>query len=302
MKHIHGLVAAAFTPMDEDMELDLARVEPMVAYLLERPVAGLFVCGSTGESPSLSVAERMQVAERYTEVSAGRLPCILHVGHNSLADARDLARHAAELQPHAIAMTPPCYFPIHSVGEVVDCLAYVAEAAPQTPLFYYHIPRLTAVSIDVLELIEACADQVPSLAGIKYSEDSFARLRACVVAHGERLNFLFGCDEQLLAGLQAGVHGAVGSTYNFMAPWYAEIIRCHAAGEIERASALQVKVREMVEAIIARPAQSALKQAMQLRGVDCGPPRLPLPRLIAEQVEGLRAELDELGFFAEPGL
>src|SRR5947209_17091760 len=98
-----GLVAAPHTPLHADGSLNLAAIECQAQLLLETGVRGAFVCGTTGESHSLTVEERMQVAARWLQVAGGRLPVVVHVGHNCLADARALAAHAQRIGADAIA-------------------------------------------------------------------------------------------------------------------------------------------------------------------------------------------------------
>ena len=88
---IEGIVPAVFTPMQPDGSLNLERIPDIVEHLIGEGVNALYVCGSTGEGPSLTTEERMDVAEAYLRTVAGRLPVIVQVGHDSLKQARGLA-------------------------------------------------------------------------------------------------------------------------------------------------------------------------------------------------------------------
>ncbi|MBN1818845.1 MAG: dihydrodipicolinate synthase family protein, partial [Sedimentisphaerales bacterium] len=89
-----GLVAAAFSPMKADGSIHTEVISPITERLIAGGIAGVYICGSTGEGPLLSVAERKQVAHAYIEAIDKRIPAIVHVGHDSLAEARLLAQHA----------------------------------------------------------------------------------------------------------------------------------------------------------------------------------------------------------------
>ena len=285
-----GLVAATFTPMNVDGAIDLQRIAAVCDFVLEQGVDGLFVCGSTGESPSLTIDERMVVAETYIEAAVKRVPVVVHVGHNSLSDARKLAAHAQQLVADAIAVVPPSYYPLKSVDTLIDCLQHIAEAAPETPLYYYHIPSITGVDLSMIELLER-GESLPTLAGIKFSAPQFDELAACVEYGSRRYNILFGCDELLLTGLQVGVDGAVGSTYNFMAPDYRCVIDAHLAGKMDEAKQHQAVATARVEEILRHGGHNALKAAMGILGVDCGPPRLPWKPLSADSLAELEKRL-----------
>jgi len=276
-----GLVAATFTPMNSDGAIDLQRIPAVCDFVLGQGVDGLFVCGSTGESPSLTIDERMAVAETYIEAAAKRVPVVIHVGHNSLSDARTLAAHAQQLGADAIAVVPPSYFPLTSVDALVECLQLIAKGAPEVPLFYYHIPPITGVDLSMVELLER-AEALPTLAGIKFSAPQLEELTACVEYGSRRYSILFGCDELLLSGLMAGVDGAVGSTYNFMAPYYRRVIDAFQAGRVDEAKQQQEVATSMVEEILRHGGHNALKAAMGILGIDCGPARLPWQSLTDE--------------------
>jgi N-acetylneuraminate lyase len=287
-----GLVAATFTPMKSDGAIDLQRIAAVCDFVLGQGVDGLFVCGSTGESPSLTIDERMVVAETYIEVAAKRVPLVVHVGHNSLSDARTLAAHAQQLGADAIAVVPPSYYPLKSVDTLIDCLQHIAEAAPETPLYYYHIPSITGVDLSMIELLER-AESLSTLAGIKFSAPQFDELAACVGYGSGRYNILFGCDELLLTGLQAGIDGAVGSTYNFMAPHYRRVIDAYQAGKMDEAKQHQAKATARVEEILRHGGHNAIKAAMGILGLDCGPPRLPWKPLSDEARSALKQGLTD---------
>jgi N-acetylneuraminate lyase len=184
---------------------------------------------------------------------------------------------------------------------LLNCLAEIAAGAPQLPFYYYHIPRLTGVEIDVVRLLQSGREAIPSLNGLKYSTFTIFELQACAEVEQGRFNILFGSDEMLLSGLAGGAQGAVGSTYNFAAPLYNRIIDAFQRGAIVEAQRLQGLSVRMLRVLnrygMPNNNLSAIKAVMGLIGLDCGPLRLPLVNLSAEHVEALRAELAEIGFF-----
>ena len=91
-----GLIAATYTPLDSNEELNTSAIGPMVDHLLASGVKGLYVCGSTGEGISLASNERKVVAHTFVEATHGRVPVIVQVGHNSLTEAKQLAAHAKQ--------------------------------------------------------------------------------------------------------------------------------------------------------------------------------------------------------------
>lgn len=296
---ITGLVPATFTPMNDDGSLNLSQVRPLVEHLVGRGVSAIFVCGSTGEGASLTSAERQATLAAFCDAAAGRVPVIAHVGHSSLADACALAAHAQQVGADAVAALPPFYFKPTSVTTLVTCMTEIAAAAPDLPFYYYHIPGLTGVNLDMVEFLRQGAARIPTLAGIKYSSPTLYEFQACVNLDGGRFNMLFGVDEMLLSGLTAGAHGAVGSTYNFATPLYQAILQAFAVGEMAEAQRLQLLSAQMVLKVTgSHRALPSLKTIMGFAGVECGPPRLPHVALTPTEVNALRSDLAELGFLA----
>jgi N-acetylneuraminate lyase len=293
---LEGLIAATFAPMNEDKSLNLDLVPDMLDYIIDAGVTGLYVNGSTGEGPSLTNRERMDVAEAYTKAAAGRIPVVVQVGHNSLTEARTLAAHAASIGADAISAVTPNYFKPASLDLLIESMAEVASAAPDLPFYYYNIPVVTGVSFNMVNFLEQGASRIPSLGGIKYSNREVEELQACLNACDGRYTILFGVDEMLMHGIAAGAPGAVGTTYNYGAPLYTKIIDAVENGDIPTARALQAISVEMVMIARRYGGSNALKAMMQFTGFDCGPCRLPLSTLTQDAANAMRDELDALGF------
>jgi N-acetylneuraminate lyase len=237
------------------------------------------------------------VAEAYVQAAEGRLPTVVQVGHNSLAEAKQLAAHAQHIGADAISVLPPFYFKPGSTDKVIECLAEVASSAPELPLYYYHIPMKTGVELDVEELFRTGAQRIPTLAGIKYSDPNLQEFQRSDLFLNGTFDFLLGVDEMLLSGLATGIDGAVGSTYNFAAPLYLRIIDAFERGDLDRARRYQTKAVKMVDVIRRHCGRPGLKAMMTVIGEDCGPHRLPHGTADPEDIAGMEKELDDIGFF-----
>jgi len=297
---LSGIIPAVFTPLHSNGDLNLERIPAIVERLVQDSAAGLYVCGSTGEGPSLTFDERVAVSEAYIRAAAGRLPVIVQVGHDSLRQAQSLAAHARAAGADAISAVPPVYFKVDTVACLADCLVEICRAAPDLPFYYYHIPRLTAAKIDVLALLEIAAERLPSFAGVKYADFAIFELQACAEFDSGRYNMLFGSDEMLLAGLAGGAQGAVGTSYCFALPLYRRIYNAFQRGEIVEAQRLQSQSVQMINVLnrLSPPGANlaAMKAMMALIGLDCGPLRLPAATLTAEQQTVLNEEMRAIGY------
>ena len=117
---IKGLVAAAHTPFNADGTLHPSVVKKQAAHFANCDIKTVFICGTTGEAPSLTVGERQTLAKRWFDVApAQKLQIVVHVGSNSLEDAKVLAGQAENLGAAAIAAFAPSYFKPEDVGQLV---------------------------------------------------------------------------------------------------------------------------------------------------------------------------------------
>jgi N-acetylneuraminate lyase len=294
---LRGLVAAVFTPMHQDGSLNLAQVGPLVDLLAHDGVSAVFVCGSTGEGPLLTTDERRATAAAYVEATRGRMPAVIHVGHTSPAEGRGLAAHAQQIGADAVAAVAPWYFKPASVEILVDCLAEIAAGAPRLPFYYYHIPSLTGVTLDVVEVLRVGAKRIPNLVGAKYTTTTLDEYQALVELEQGRFDVLFGYDQMLLPGLSVGAQGAIGTTYNFAAPLYRRVMENFQSGRLDEARHCQSLAVGMIRLMLRYQGLGAFKAMMKPLGIDCGPTRTPLPNPSAAQMAELERELRAMGFF-----
>jgi N-acetylneuraminate lyase len=293
-----GLVAAPYTPFHADGGLNITMIPAYADMLLESGVSGVFVCGSTGEGHSLSLAERIAVTDAWVAVAKGRFPVVVHVGHNCQSDARTLATHAQSVGAQAIAALSPSYYKPKTVDDLVDFLAPVAAAAPKLPLYFYNIPSMTGVVLPVPELLKKGGKRIPTLHGAKFTHNDLMELQECL-ALGE-FDIVFGFDEMLLAGLTLGCTGAVGSTYNFAAPLYRRIIAAFKKGDSESARREQRTSVELIRTLYDFGLMRAGKSVMAMMGIDCGPVRSPLTPIAPPEIAVLRDRLSRFDCFARP--
>src|SRR5690606_838197 len=117
----------------------------------------------------------------------------------------------------------------------------VARVCPGTPFYYYHIPVLTGVNFPMIDLLKAVDGECPNFAGIKYTQEDFMDFLSCLHFRNGKYDMLWGRDENMLSALVLGSKGAVGSTYNYIAPLYHDLITAYENGDVEQARDLQQK-------------------------------------------------------------
>ncbi len=291
-----GLIAAPFTAFNPDGSLNPPMIERQAAMLAENGVSGAFICGTTGEGLSLTTQERLEVAERWMASAPPSLRIIVHVGHHTVAESRTLAAHAERIKAHAFATLGPTYFRATNLDQLVDFCAQVASAAPSLPFYYYHMPAMAGADLPMHDFLKIAGPRIPNLAGIKFTHENLMDYSRALTLDDGRYNILFGRDEILLAALAMGATGAVGSTYNYMAPLYHRVIEAFNAGDMETARRHQSHAIRIIAIMSRRGGLAAGKAMMKLAGLDCGPVRAPLQNLSSEALESLTRELAQADF------
>jgi len=294
---INGIVAATFAAYQADGSLNLTIIPQLVDKLVADGVAGVYICGTNGEGPNMTVEERMAIAEAYVKAANKRILVLVHVGHTSIKECKKLAAHAAQIGADAFSSVAAFYFKPTSVQNLVDCMAEIASAAPELPFYYYHMPTLTGVGMDMVEFLSIGEQKIPNLAGIKYTASTLHEFQACLNYKDGEFEVLSGYDEMLLSALAVGAVGAIGSTYTFAAPVYLEIIKLFRNNDLTAARALQLKVVDFIRCIIKHPSIAAQRAIMKMMGYDLGDARLPLVPLSSDKFIELKADLTKAGFF-----
>ena len=295
-KRLNGLIAATLTPFSHSGEVNLAGIAPMVEFLIGNGIKGMYVCGSTGEGMSLSTTERKAVTEEFVNAASGRIPVIAQVGHNSLAEARDLAAHAAAAGVDIVSATCPSYFKASDNKALTRCVAEIASAAPDLPFYYYHIPSLTGSTVDIVQFLEDGRASVPNLVGLKYTDTKLFEYQTCLAVNDGQFDIVWGCDEMLLGALATGAKAAIGSTYNIAAPLSNKVIQAFNNGDITAARGHQLRSALFIRELLQFPFHSAIKSILGTRDLEVGSVRAPLMGLEPDDSKRLTRMLTEVQF------
>lgn len=295
---INGLIAAPFTPMHPDGSLNLGLIPEYYAMLVGNGINGAFICGSTGEGVSLTTEEKMAVAEAWAACKGKQhgFSVMQLVGGTCLADCKQLAQHAASAGLDAVSFLAPYYFKPANIDVLAACCAEVAAAAPELPFYYYHIPVLTGVNFPMVDLLKAVDGRIPNFAGIKYTHEDLMDYLSCLNYGNSKFNILWGRDETFLSALAIGAKGAVGSTYNYAAPLYHQLMDAFHAGDLEHAASIQQKAIDMIELLGKYGGIATGKAFMKLIGLNCGEFRLPVKNMNKAAFEHFTLDAERVGF------
>ena len=234
-----GLIAAPMTAYRPDGTVNPDIIPSYAEFLQSNGIVGVFINGTTGEGYSLAVEERKAIAENWMKTVPGEFKVIVHVSHTCAVSAWDLARHAAQIGAWGIGEMGPIFYKPNNVEELTDYSAQTAAQAPDLAYYYYHMPSMNGVCFPMLEFLRAAEPKIPKLAGIKYTHEDLVDFELCREFNDGKYDILYGRDETLLCSLALGCRGAVGSTYNIMAPLYTRLIDAFDSGDLTEARRLQ---------------------------------------------------------------
>ncbi|CAN5240389.1 dihydrodipicolinate synthase family protein [soil metagenome] len=298
IQHLEGLIAAPFTPMQRDGSLNTSLIPTYYEMLRANGVTGAFICGSTGEGVSLTMQEKKDITMAWAECTKDdpEFKVMLLVGGTCIADCIELARYAQQQGLYAVSFTAPCYFKPSDVEILAACCQLIAEQVPGIPFYYYHIPVLTGVGFPMIELLKSIDGTIPNFAGIKFTHEDFMDFLSCLNFKDGKYDMLWGRDENILSALAVGAKGAVGSTFNYAAPLYYDLIEAFNNNDLIKAQALQQQSIDMISLLGKYGGISTGKAYMKLIGLDCGEFRLPVKNMNKEQFELFKKETGQIKF------
>ena len=271
-----GVWPAMFTPLTENGAVHTAMVEKMVELFLREKLDGVYVLGTTGQGPAMTMEVRKTLTEQTIRLAARRLPVMVHVGAVATEDSIELARHAADAGADAVSAVPPIYFP--STPEVeFEHYRHIASATDLPFLPYCNEIVAGSLSLPVPQYVERLLE-LPHIVGVKLTTRDMFTFGLVRSESNGRLKLYSGCDELICQGALSGSHGAIGTTYNIFGAAAGKMRRACTEGRFEAARDFMLVYQRFVSAAITSGRfYKFLRQSMQLRhGIDIGPGRAPL--------------------------
>ncbi len=297
IKKFEGLVAAPFTPMDINGNLNLDLIPEYYSFLEKNGVAGAFINGSNGEGASMTQREKQLQAAKWAECfrTGGKVRIINLVGGTSYRECIENAIFSYEAGLAAIAVVAPYYFKPVDNYHLAEFVSRVGESVPEMPVYFYHIPVLTGVNLPMVGFLEKISAMLPNFAGIKYTHEDFMDFLSCLNFDSGRYDMLWGKDEYILSAFVLGCRGAVGSTYNYAAPLYHALFRAIDNGNMDEAGKLQQKSVNIVAMLGKYGGISTGKVFMRYVGLDCGKFRSPVKNMPDSMFENFVRDVRDLG-------
>lgn len=278
------MVTAMVTPFNDELKLDYQRLEQVVEHLIQTGTTAIVVAGTTGESPTLSHAEKLDLFKKVVEFVGGRVKVIAGTGSNNTAASVELSKEAEQCGVDGLLVVAP-YYNRPSQEGLYRHFKTIAEAT-NLPNMLYNIPGRSSVNIDV-ETQLRLAD-VPNIVATKEATGDFNQVLKLLANKPDGFTVYTGDDKTLLPFLALGGYGVVSVASHVVGSEIRELIDAFLAGQHERATELHNKLLPIFEGLFKLPSPAPVKAALELVGVPVGGVRLPLVDVDEEFVNFLR--------------
>lgn len=287
-----GVVCPTVTPLKDNGDINPDIIKPMVDFLIDRGVVGVYPLGTTGQGPFFSLAERKTIAAATVSAAEGRSPVIIHTGAISTRDTLDLTRHAEAIGADAASVITPWYFQ-HSEEALEAHYRAVLEAVPDFPVYFYNLPKFAGNNLTA-GLVTRLARDYENAVGLKDSSGDLLAMFAVNQLKDGRFNTAIGPDSLILAGLSMGLDCSVSGSSNYVPEIVAGIHDAFHAGDLKAAQKLQKQLNAVSDVVGGGGWLTVVKGIMTHRGLPVGGVRAPMISASEETVRACIAQLRAL--------
>jgi 4-hydroxy-tetrahydrodipicolinate synthase len=287
-----SVITAMVTPFDADGEVDLDRFRELAAHLVENGSDGVVVCGTTGESPTLTDEEKLSLFAAAVEAVGDRATVIAGTGTYDTAHSAQLTGQATELGVDGILVVTP-YYNKPPQRAIVRHFEEIAGAT-HLPVVAYNIPGRVVVNIESATIARLA--EIENVVAVKQALDDPAQAR--FIAEETRLDLYSGDDPNTFAFLELGGVGVVSVTAHLWGPQVAEMIRRHRNGDVDGARAMHEEQQPSYDLLRIQTNPIPIKAALNLTGHDVGGHRLPMVEADEDELAQIRACLERAGLLA----
>ncbi len=281
-----GVCTALVTPMIGD-QVNYPMLERLLQRQIDAGIPAVVLCGTTGESPTLSDAEKLEIFRRGKSFVGARMKIICGTGSNDTRHAVELSVAARECGADGLLVVAPYYNKGNADGQLAH---YTALArAVDLPIILYNVPGRTGADVPVS--VYRQLSQIANIVGVKEAATDIVKITRIRNACGDALTVWSGNDDQAVAAMALGAKGVISVLSNVAPQQTLAMARAALDGDFDTAADLQCRMQPLVDTLFAEVNPIPVKEAMRLIGFDCGNCRLPLGKASAKTQEKLQALL-----------
>lgn len=292
MAIFEGAGVAIITPFLPNGEVNYPKMEELVEEQIAGGTDAIIVCGTTGESSTMSHKEHLDVIRFVCEKVNKRIPVIAGTGSNSTSEAIYLSQEAEKAGSDGLLIVTPYYNKATQNGLIAHFKA-IAEAV-NIPILLYHIPGRTGVTMTPQTMVTLCRE-VPNIVGVKEASGNFSTIAKIMSLADGCVDLYSGNDDQIVPLLSLGGKGVISVLSNVAPKQTHEMCEAYFKGDVAKSAQMQLEAIELIDALFCEVNPIPVKAALNLMGKEVGPLRLPLTEMEPQNQERLAKAMKNYG-------
>lgn len=286
-----GAAVAITTPFNLDGSIDFDGLGKNIDYQIENNTDAIVICGTTGESSTMSDEEHRECIRFAVEHTNHRVPVIAGTGSNDTRYAIELSVEAEKLGADALLLVTPYYNKTTQKG-LFDHFTIIANSV-KIPIILYNIPGRTGMNIAV-ETLEQLARH-KNIAAVKEASGNISYTAQVAAACGDKLDIYSGNDDMIVPIMSIGGKGVISVLSNILPKETHEICQLCLNNDFQRAGELQIKYLDLINSLFCEVNPIPVKEAMNQLGMPAGACRMPLTKMTADNLARLLSSMQKLG-------
>lgn len=287
-----GAGVAIITPMKDDCEVNYDKLEEIIDEQIREGTDAIVICGTTGESATLSMEEHRDVIKAAIAFTKGRVPVVAGTGSNATATAIQLTKDAEEDGADAALIVTP-YYNKASQNGLISHYSMIADET-KLPIIMYNVPGRTGCNL-MPQTVATLVKSKSNLVGLKEATGSLVQASETMRLCDGKLEMYSGEDGLVVPLMSIGAIGVISVLSNVAPKDTHNLVMEYLNGNVEAARKLQMKVLPLVDALFCEVNPIPVKEAMNLMGKNVGPLRLPLCEMAPENRQCLEMAMKEYG-------
>lgn len=279
MVHFGKVSTAMVTPFDRKGNIDFQKTTKLVEYLIHNGSDSLVVSGTTGESPTLTVEEKLALFEHVVKTVNGRVPVVAGTGSNNTYGSIELTKKAESIGVDAVMLAAPYYNKPNQKG-LYEHFVAIAKST-NLPVMLYNIPGRSAINIEPETIIEL--SKVDNIVAVKEASGDLNAMTEIISKTDDSFLLYSGDDSLTLPVLSIGGNGVVSVASHVIGLQLREMINLFQDGKVQEAALLHGKLLPIMTGLFRAPNPVPVKTALQIQGFDVGSVRLPLVPLTEKE-------------------
>lgn len=287
-----GAGVALITPMNQDGSVNYDKMEELVEFQIKNGSDAIIVCGTTGESSTLTEEEHISCIRFVSEVTKKRIPVIAGTGSNCTESAVYLSKEAEKCGVDGLLLVTPYYNKATQNG--LKAHYKTIAASVDVPILLYNVPSRTSVMIQPKTVVELCRE-VPNIVGVKDATGDLSEVAQLLSMADGDLDVYSGNDDQIVPVLSLGGIGVISVLSNILPQETHDMTVSYLNGDVKKSRDMQLRYFELIKALFCEVNPIPVKKAMNLMGMEVGSLRLPLTEMEEANAKTLAAAMEKAG-------